>query len=186
MATKTLTPSERLAQAEAARAAAEQAAAEARALVEAEQAEAQARRDEALDEQARQTLAVSDDVERALLDGQRIAVQARDAALSALDLPGAITAEATYHGHIAAVNVWRGLHNSARHRLITRGHLDDYSAPSEKPEKRERIVSLFGTGKGVDEGLIGKAIHARALSVAHDLVVAVLDTISLAHLAEEV
>lgn len=166
-----------------------EAAAAAAALAEAEaKAQAEERTHALLAERAakgKRVLAVFDDVEHALTVRANDAAKERDAAVSALDLQAMIDKETAYHAAIFASNLWRSRFNSALVALHATGDLDRRTGPSEKPERRDRPVSIFAPGD-TSAALLTKAIWARAHSLADSVLAEVLAEHGHADLAEEV
>lgn len=172
-----------LAEAEAAAEAAAVVLREARARAEAEAAEAAARAAAARVERSKRVVASFDVVDRAVAARIDEAIHVRDSAVDSLDLVAILPAEAAYHAAVNAANLFRNAYNSAVHILTSAGVYEWNSRPVDKPERRERAVSLFTSS--IDDGLLDRAIRRRAAAMADDVLAEVLDDLGMADLVED-
>lgn len=170
MATKTLTPAELLAEAQAEMAAASARAAEATAALEADAAIAAGLAHEAHLAKSRVVVERFQDVEEIIARMGVEAARARDTATEALDLPNILQHEANYHASRIASTVWQNTYNAAATALGM--------TFTEKGGRRDVPSTLFGTVSGpntyYEEGAIMRAVRDNANRRADDLLDAAL------------
>lgn len=169
------------AQAKAALEAAQAVIAEADAKRADKAAKEAAKADEERLDRARRVLAEFDRVEAALDAVRKEATDARDQAIAGLDLANVLQREADVHAAVGASSAWRRLANDAGYLLVQRGAIEPH-AMTERPERRERRVYLFG---GTEDGQLGRAVTARGAALAEGVLVETLRRLDVLDLLDE-